>query len=405
MSKSRLIDILILFLVIFNSGGISVTRHFYITLVILLLVLIKAARLREYKWGAWAKLTSVPFAVLILNLAMTNKMSQLFDIYIIKEYLVYSSYLVIAAGVVVYYRSSKKDFSKDLFSTLRIFMYHGMANFVAVLLFSRHLDLYAYRDYVCHTIFGVFFYPLELVGYHVVRNQGLFWEPGVLQIYMNILLFLSLFVCRNKVTALLSGLVILSTISTTGVIVSCIILTTYIIKVAFREDRYILPLAVVAVMIFGVIAMDNIEEKFFGEYKRSAEIRMYDFMTGLNIIKENPVKGIGMSRAKYIDISGDGGYMDIILADHELFRGSTNSLVKMAASLGIPLFALYLIVMYRQKLVVKEKKLFFLILILVCSTHPVTVTIFFSLFIVSGLPSSEGRVEQLNLACQTYEED
>ena len=38
----------------------------------------------------------------------------------------------------------------------------------------------------------------SLFGFQCARNQGLFWEPGVLQFFLNILFFLEAFIIKRN---------------------------------------------------------------------------------------------------------------------------------------------------------------------------------------------------------------
>ena len=50
-----------------------------------------------------------------------------------------------------------------------------------------------------NTFHGIFNYisSINISEYNIYRNQGLFWEPGVLQLFINVLLYMSLFVYKN----------------------------------------------------------------------------------------------------------------------------------------------------------------------------------------------------------------
>ena len=58
---------------------------------------------------------------------------------------------------------------------------------------------------------------INLFGFDIHRNAGMFWEPGILQAYLNILFFLELsFFNKNRVLLFLIIIAIISTYSTTG---------------------------------------------------------------------------------------------------------------------------------------------------------------------------------------------
>ena len=58
------------------------------------------------------------------------------------------------------------------------------------------------------------------MGIELVRNLGIFWEPGVLQIFLNLLLFIISFVKKERSHIFwLTLLAIVTTLSTTGLVV------------------------------------------------------------------------------------------------------------------------------------------------------------------------------------------
>ena len=60
---------------------------------------------------------------------------------------------------------------------------------------------------------------VSIFNFEFCRNQGLFWEPGILQIYLNMLFFLEAFVFKkSKLLLLLASVLIITTYSTTGLI-------------------------------------------------------------------------------------------------------------------------------------------------------------------------------------------
>ena len=60
---------------------------------------------------------------------------------------------------------------------------------------------------------------VTLFGINLVRNSSIFWEPGILQFYLNLLFFLEIsFFKRKNYIIILTVLAILSTYSTTGLL-------------------------------------------------------------------------------------------------------------------------------------------------------------------------------------------
>ena len=78
---------------------------------------------------------------------------------------------------------------------------------------------------VYQTLLGVFNYHVivdDLTS--IIRPDGFFFEPGVYQIYLNLYLYLALFVFRRPLQALLAAAAVLSTQSTTGMAIMLVLL-------------------------------------------------------------------------------------------------------------------------------------------------------------------------------------
>ena len=101
----------------------------------------------------------------------------------------------------------------------------------------------------------------------------------------------------------------------------------------------------------GNIAYINIEDKVTGESRGSSWAREYDFFTGLNIISEYPLLGIGFDHQRYLSLSPLRAYEDSNLSELGMEnRSSSNGLVYLFYTLGIPLGSLFMWGLFRQKL-------------------------------------------------------
>ena len=106
---------------------------------------------------------------------------------------------------------------------LKIVLYHALVSFVIYFFLKGSLiKLYGgwENKYIADSFYYLFYYDPEkykfsLFGIEFVRNQCWFWEPGILQIFLNILLFIEGFVVkRNKRTIFLLIIAIITTYST-----------------------------------------------------------------------------------------------------------------------------------------------------------------------------------------------
>ena len=244
-------------------------------------------------------------------------------------------------------------------------------------------------DTLYSTVLGILNYHV-MVDDNALRPDGFFYEPGVFQIYLNIFLYLTLFVFKSWKQRLLALLAVLSTQSTTGVVI------TFTLIFAFIATRYINRgsllmrvakggVAAIALGALTVVAVNNISDKFAGGNQGSFWARQYDLLTGLNIIAEHPVFGIGFDYDQYHRASNELGYADTLLPDRiTLDRGNSNGIVFLLYSIGIPLSIPFLIGMFRQNLL-PGRFLVGITLFLGCLGEALVFTPFFLMFIFSGL--------------------
>ena len=85
------------------------------------------------------------------------------------------------------------------------------------------------------TFFFVFTWHQYLDGSLLIRPDGLFWEPGVFQIYLNLHLFMALFVYRNWPQAILATIAVLATQSTTGLVIKTLNVIRTDLEASFRQ--------------------------------------------------------------------------------------------------------------------------------------------------------------------------
>ena len=127
-----------------------------------------------------------------------------------------------------------EHFLKRLYFVLTLVLFHAALNFFFYFFIKNNLSV-VYSTYSeFETFKNIFFYTTErgvvnIFGLEFCRNQGLFWEPGVLQVFLNMLFFLEAFIMRkNKSILIFSSLAILTTYSTTGLGLLLIQLLVYI---------------------------------------------------------------------------------------------------------------------------------------------------------------------------------
>ena len=202
---------------------------------------------------------------------------------------------------------------------------------------------------------------LLLFNYHsliedasgLLRPNGFFYEPGIFQIYLNIYLYLTLFVFKNHKQAFLAVLAVFATQSTTGVLIAVILLSAAFYKQlkssSFRGKLLTLLFALIATPPVAYLGYNNVTDKLHGEAQGSSWAREYDFYTGLNVIAAHPLLGIGFDHQRYLSVSGRAGYDYTQLSVESLDeRATSNGLIYLCYSFGLPFAFIFLIGMFRQ---------------------------------------------------------
>lgn len=253
---------------------------------------------------------------------------------------------------------------------------------------------------------GSFSTFLFLLNYHVlledfsgfIRPNGFFWEPGVYQIYINVYLYLALFVFKNRRHTILALLAIACIFSTTGLLIASLLLAAAFkerVSSGRRRQRAIVLFVglLVAPFIFAFTAK-NIDEKISGEMQGSSLIRQYDLLVGLDVIKSHPMLGIGFDHARYQAVVPNYTFAEDVLGITSTpERSTSNGIVYLGYTLGIPLAFVFIFGLFRQKFFV-NKILIGGILVLSMFGEALIFTPFFLMLIFSSLVSTQNQFSQ-----------
>jgi len=292
---------------------------------------------------------------------------------------------------------------RDLYVILHVMAWQALLTVMLATLFNFLFIPFPVNEPPYSTLLFVFNYHVMLEdSTALIRSDGFFYEPGVFQIYLNIFLYLALFVFRSSWKSALAVVAVFSTQSTTGVLICLTIVFAYI---ATRYlNRGSLPVRVAKVFVaailiaaLGAIAAVNIQDKLSGDSQGSYLAREYDLFTGMNIIAENPWFGIGFDYDQYYRASSQLGFADTILPDRILQEhGNSNGIIFLLYSIGIPLGIPFLIGIFRQ-IFFPNRILMGVVLLLGFFGEAIIFTPFFLLIIFSGLTlkSRTAQVAQL----------
>jgi hypothetical protein len=382
--KTFILDFLLVFLLVLSGGSVAFVfyRNFF-TLLLFGVILFKVINKSRF-----SKINFYSFLLnsflLIVFLAF-NFVSGIPGQGIQKFTFIFFNFLI--ALLILLSFKNTDNLLNTLRLILRVIMYHSLINFILYPVLKGGLVTIVnpFNDYTCSHFLYLFYYSYHNEMGLFCRNQGLFWEPGVLQIFLNLLFFLEVFIFKNnkKWMLLIMVIAILTTYSTTGFLILALQLLIYF-KGIIRKKPFILPIVILLFIPFIYLMQANVEEKLYGDRASSSQIRFFDFFQQLLIIKENPITGLGLddqiyakSRANYV-LNMEG------IEFNSLEKGSTNSVLFLFAAGGIPFSLFLLYSLYKQNIIKNHKKLFFTLMILSLMGEPVFFKPFFLVFVVAG---------------------
>ncbi len=295
---------------------------------------------------------------------------------------------------------SKNIFLERLYFILKIIAFHSFLNFIFFFFVKNNLTTITATYHECQTFQYLFFYTtdkslIEVLGIEFCRNQGLFWEPGILQSFLNILFFLEAFVFkRSKKMLILIVFLILTTYSTTGI--ALLLLQLFIYSYSqFKSSKLIPILVLIFIIPIYFIFKANMYDKMKGENEYSFQKRLFDLTQPIFIAIENPLTGIGLDLLQFQKLRKEFYISDnALITVNNIFgtevkveisdKGSSNSIMFLLAATGFPTTMILLYMFLNQKLITHKKWLLMIVLIISVMSSPLLLRPFFFIFICSG---------------------
>jgi hypothetical protein len=312
--------------------------------------------------------------------------------------------LFILSGFICLYLFSAftyPQFLKLFYNGLNIIRIHAICAAIMMPLLMRYSFIVTnvFSGFEAWTFKYLFFqktdqYAFGLFGLAIFRNQGLFWEPGVLQFYLILLLFIQLYILKSKNgNIFITVFTILTTYSTTAFACMLLVLSVYLFGL-MKKKIFAGIFAMIAVAGgFIPLFISNLQNKFEGEKVTSSRVRLYDFLEQFLVIKDYFLTGVGMDSGEYARVrthyplTGDLAYLSF--NGEEV--GSTNSLMLLLGTMGIIMGGLWLLAYIGQqfvpvKLVSRKEKMVLIIFLLIgISVEPLLLHTFFVTFMFSGM--------------------
>jgi hypothetical protein len=231
-------------------------------------------------------------------------------------------------------------------------------------------------------------YAFNLLGLSFYRNQSLFWEPGVLQFYLNLFLFLQLYIFKvSRKTIFLTVFAIIVTYSTTAYACMLLILSVYILNLV-RKKPLTAILGSFAILAITPLFVANLQNKFQGNNQTSALVRLYDITEQMLVIEDYFLTGVGLDDGTYAEVrthyrlSGD---LSNLIDFNGAERGSTNSIMFVLGTLGVFMGGWWIISYTKQQFIRGQKLVLTIFLLISVSTEPLLLKPFFMTLIISGM--------------------
>jgi len=324
-------------------------------------------------------------ALIIMFLCINSIVNPTFEL----SSLLFQISLVISTYIFLLQYQSVQLLEDDFYRCLKFIFYHASVGYVLYVLIAQIFSQVDFAGLSYYNLFYVFYVSAKDYG-SLARNVGLCWEPGVLQLVLNLFLFLSIKRKKSIFFLCLIGLGILSTFSTAGYIIVVLNIVYFIILQIRNKASAPIIILVSLICLSGFFALikGNASDKFDSS-NTSGLVRLRDFYIGVELITEKPLLGHGIFDAKYLEskvsVSGieSGLFTRGYLNENGDFSGGyTDGLLGLACWYGLPAAIYIYILTFRNKFagVWYERIILFLILALTCISEPITYTSIFLLF-------------------------
>jgi len=397
--KQKFLDNLIVFMLVMSSGGLLFVFNRNLSYGIFLAILSISYFLLSKKIHKISFNSSIITIIILFGLFIINYLFAVND-QEINKYYYYFMVISVSVFSLTHFANNKNRLLLSLYKVLQIIVFHSLLNFVFFFFINDNLSIISSTYHECETFLNLFFYTTErgiitLFGLEFCRNQGLFWEPGVLQVFLNIFFFLDAFIFKkSRFMLVLAAVTIVTTYSTTGIALLLLQSLVYILK-ELKNNKWLVSLfiffTIPVVMIFNL----NVEEKFQGEKEFSFQKRLFDLTQPLFIAAEYPLTGIGldlnqfqgMREEFYFSSSNLQALQNQIGVESKMTgtdKGSSNSIMFLFAAMGFPTAILLIYMFFKQQIINDNKWLLMIIMLISVMSEPLLLRPFFFIFIVSG---------------------
>ena len=405
--KQKFFDSLIVFMLVMSSGGLLFVFNRNLLYGVFVAILSASYFLMRNKilkihFNSSIITLLILFGLLIINYLFALNEQEL------NKYYYYFMVISLSVFSLMHFGDNKNRLLLSLYTVLRIIVVHSLLNFSFFFFIKDNLSVISSTYHECETFLNLFFYTTErgvitLFGLEFCRNQGLFWEPGVLQVFLNIFFFVNAFIFKkNRFMLALTAVAIVTTYSTTGIALLLLQSLVYILK-EMKDNKLLVLIflffTIPVIMIFNL----NVEEKVQGAKEASFQKRLFDLTQPFFIAVEYPLTGIGldlnqfqkMREEFYFSSANLDALQDQMGVDSKTVgtdKGSSNSIMFLFATMGFPTTIIFLFMFFNQQIIIDTKWLFMIIMLISVMSEPLLLRPFFFIFIASGFTQFFHRI-------------
>lgn len=303
-NKGVIYNLFVLYCIItfvYNSGyymmttDMSIGSYLMIPLTLILFVLGMKRKLynRTVTFKFFIAFTVMLCVTMILNMELTG---------ILSYYTYWAQYLV---ALVVVNILSPDDFIKYYINTMRIIALIALITYYAVLFWGLNLNLSLIENTNGRLMYNgiIFFYP----QYGYERNQGLFWEPGLLATYLIFALILEILFSKHiKIWSIILFVwCIITTYSAAAYAILPLVLILFIYSKR-KEGIGVIDIVLIFIIFMYALLKDEIlnslNEKLpivFSKFmaENESQSQRYDVpIINMGIFLMSPVIGVGLRR-------------------------------------------------------------------------------------------------------------
>lgn len=279
--------VLLFFLFLFQMLGIRLFQGWGIILTFIIFLILSSS----------IKLTPQKIAT-SLGLAFVAFIFQLFKGSSINYCILVSLYIIDACFMVYYIE--KRNVKDDFKTALKIFLIQALLSVIVYVIVPKSLMWIPKTEGVHNlTFLYIFYYIPHSFFMGMPRLSGWAWEPGCLQMLINLYLVFLVFENAKIKELIIPSILLVLTGSSAGYAIYILILLVFFFK---RKVKYIfLYIPIIAIISCTLLPYlwGNVAEKLsIGknmDVNTSGAIRIRDIYTGIEVVKNYPLFGIDMS--------------------------------------------------------------------------------------------------------------